>query len=398
MMRFASLGSGSDGNGLLVEAGATRILADCGFTLSNTIERLARRGVEPASINALVVTHEHDDHIGGVARFARKFGVPVWLTHGTLQASAGAFAEHAALEIFDCHQRFAIGAIEIEPYTVPHDAREPAQFVFGDGAARLGLLTDAGSLTVHMQEVLSGLDALVLECNHDLDMLKNGPYPERLKQRIAGNFGHLDNATAGRLLASVDCSRLKHVIAAHLSAQNNTPDVGARGAGWRAQLRSAMGGRGDPAGWLRLARDRLSWIRLKKTGPQAGFLLPKLEATTSSSRPWPCPWLCLVHRAFCHVTGFIFRHVHCATCVASARRAGAAGAAAAGAAASLAGSLLAASGAGAGAGAGAGVAAGAGAALGAGAGAGFSPQAVRPAANIAAIKIERFIVFPLTKS
>ena len=129
------------------------------------------------------------------------------------------------MEIFDCHQRFAVGAIEIEPYTVPHDAREPAQFVFSDGAARLGLLTDAGSLTAHMQAVLSGLDALVLECNHDLDMLWNGNYPQRLKQRIAGNFGHLDNATAARLLAAVDCSRLKHVIAAHLSEQNNTPEL-----------------------------------------------------------------------------------------------------------------------------------------------------------------------------
>ena len=225
MMRFASLGSGSDGNSLLVEVNGTRILADCGFSLSNTITRLARRGIDAASINAVIVTHEHDDHIGGVARFARKFGVPVWLTHGTLQASADAFADHAALEIFDCHQRFTIGAIEIEPYTVPHDAREPAQFVFSDGAARLGLLTDAGSLTAHMQEVLSGLDALVLECNHDLDLLWHGAYPERLKQRIAGNFGHLDNATAARLLASIECSRLKHLIAAHLSVQNNTPEL-----------------------------------------------------------------------------------------------------------------------------------------------------------------------------
>ncbi|MBI4191399.1 MAG: MBL fold metallo-hydrolase [Betaproteobacteria bacterium] len=224
-MRFASLGSGSEGNGLLVEVDATRVLADCGFSVSDTLARLARRGIDPASISAILITHEHDDHIGGAAGYARKFGVPVWLTHGTLQAAAGQFEGVERIEIFDCHQRLAIGAIEVEPYTVPHDAREPAQFVFGDGAARLGLLTDAGSLTAHMQAVLSGLDALVLECNHDLDMLWNGGYPQHLKQRIAGKFGHLDNATAAQLLASIDCSRLKHVIAAHLSQQNNTPEL-----------------------------------------------------------------------------------------------------------------------------------------------------------------------------
>ncbi len=219
------MGSGSAGNGLLVEADGTRILADCGFALSSTLARLARRDIDPASLSAILITHEHDDHVGGAARLARKFGVPVWLTHGTLQAAGERFAGVDAIEIFDCHRRFAIGAIEIEPYTVPHDAREPAQFVFSDGAARLGLLTDAGSLTAHMQAVLSGLDALVLECNHDLDMLWNGNYPQHLKERIAGKFGHLDNATAAQLLQSVDCGGLKHVIAAHLSEQNNTPEL-----------------------------------------------------------------------------------------------------------------------------------------------------------------------------
>ena len=219
------MGSGSAGNGLLVEVDGTRILADCGFALNSTLARLARHHVDPASISAILITHEHDDHIGGAARLARKLSVPVWLTHGTLQAAGEKFADVDAIEVFDCHQRFAIGAIEIEPYTVPHDAREPAQFVFSDGAARLGLLTDAGSLTAHMLAVLSGLDALVLECNHDLEMLQNGNYPPYLKQRIAGKFGHLDNATAAQLLQSVDCSRLKHLIAAHLSEQNNTPEL-----------------------------------------------------------------------------------------------------------------------------------------------------------------------------
>ncbi len=192
---------------------------------SETVARLTRLGVTADSLDAILITHEHDDHVGGAARLARKFNIPVWVTHGTLQAAGKALAAVEEVRIFDCHQRFAVGDIEIEPYTVPHDAREPSQFVFSDGACRVGLLTDAGSLTAHMQSVLSGLDALILECNHDLDMLWDSGYPQRLKERIAGKFGHLDNHTAAELLTLIDCRRLKHLVAAHLSKQNNTPEL-----------------------------------------------------------------------------------------------------------------------------------------------------------------------------
>lgn len=225
MMRFASLGSGSEGNALLVEAGATRVLADCGFNLAETVARLARLGIVPEMIDAVLITHEHDDHVGGAARFARKYKIPLWLTYGTLQAAGRGVGSVETVRVFDCHQRITVGDLEIEPYTVPHDAREPSQFVFSDGQSRIGLLTDAGSLTAHMQEVLSGLDALVLECNHDREMLWEGAYPQRLKERIAGRFGHLANDTAAELLSLIDCSRLKHLVAAHLSKQNNTPEL-----------------------------------------------------------------------------------------------------------------------------------------------------------------------------
>jgi phosphoribosyl 1,2-cyclic phosphodiesterase len=223
-MRFASLGSGSEGNALVIESGSTRILVDCGFTLSEAVMRLQRLGIEPHELAAILVTHEHDDHAGGVARLARRFDLPVFLTYGTL-VGMRLDARTARVSLIDSHTPFAIGDLEIHPYPVPHDAREPSQFVFSDGTRRLGMLTDTGDTTAHIEHMLSELDALVLECNHDRDLLMSGPYPPSLKQRISSRYGHLDNDTAARLLGRVDCSRLQHFVAAHLSAQNNRPEL-----------------------------------------------------------------------------------------------------------------------------------------------------------------------------
>ena len=222
-MRFGCLGSGSQGNGLVVEAAGTRLLLDCGFTLKETVFRLARLGLEPGMIDGIVVTHEHDDHISGVARFVRKFRTPIWLTYGTLRRMEKEFTSLGAVNIIEDYQRFSIGSIEVEPYPVPHDAQEPAQFVFGDGAFRLGVLTDSGCSTPHIEATLNFCHGLVLECNHDALMLANGGYPYRLKQRVGGRFGHLENAASGELLSRLDCSRLQHIVAAHLSQKNNTP-------------------------------------------------------------------------------------------------------------------------------------------------------------------------------
>ena len=224
-MRFASLGSGSQGNSLVVEAGVTRVLLDCGFGLAATVARLARLGLVPEDIGAIVVTHEHEDHIGGVARLARRHGIPVWLTPGTLSGFEALFAGVADVRMIHNYEVFAVGDVQIEPFPVPHDAREPAQFVFGDGASRLGVLTDVGCSTRHIEATLSGCDALVLECNHDAEMLRTSSYPQRLRERIAGRFGHLDNSAAANLLRSLDNSRLKHLVAAHLSQENNHPDL-----------------------------------------------------------------------------------------------------------------------------------------------------------------------------
>ncbi len=229
-MRFASLGSGSEGNALLVEVGKTRLLMDCGFGLRESVARLARFDISPDQLSGIVITHEHGDHSGGVARLARKFGLPVWLTHGTLRSlsersSSGNFSGVEQIHEIDPHQPFSIGDIEITPYPVPHDAAEPVQFVFGDGAHRLGVLTDAGSSTPHIESLLHGCDALVLECNHDSEMLKNGVYPYSLKQRVGGRYGHLNNQESAAILARLDVSRLQHLVAAHLSRSNNTTEL-----------------------------------------------------------------------------------------------------------------------------------------------------------------------------
>ena len=227
-MRFASLGSGSEGNGLIVQAGGTTLLLDCGFGLAETERRLARLRLTPDTLTAIAVTHEHDDHVGGVARFARRHEIPVFLTHGTLMATGVSRFEGIEINVIDSHAAVAVGDMELRPYPVPHDAREPTQFVFSDGARALGVLTDTGISTAHIETMLASVDALVLECNHDLDLLMNSTYPRMLKQRIAGRFGHLDNATAADILAQLPRDKLQHVVAAHLSRQNNTPELARR--------------------------------------------------------------------------------------------------------------------------------------------------------------------------
>jgi phosphoribosyl 1,2-cyclic phosphodiesterase len=225
-MRFASLGSGSEGNGLVVEAGATRLLMDCGFGLAETRTRLARLGLAPHDLRGIVVSHEHGDHIGGVGRFARKHGLPVWLTAGTLVMAQD--LDGVEVRVIDSHAVFAVEALEVQPFPVPHDAREPVQYVFSDGARRLGVLTDSGCSTPHIETILSGVEALVLECNHDAAMLANGPYPPSLKQRVGGRFGHLENGQSAELLGKLKHDRLQCVMAAHVSRKNNTPALARR--------------------------------------------------------------------------------------------------------------------------------------------------------------------------
>ncbi|GAB1394803.1 MBL fold metallo-hydrolase [Rhodocyclaceae bacterium] len=252
-MRFASLGSGSKGNALLVESGRTRVLVDCGFRPRDMALRLARLGAVPESVSAVLVTHEHADHVGGAAQCAARFGWAIHASHGTA-AAAGQLSE-TTVRRFDSHTPFAIDDLQISPFPVPHDAREPTQFVFGDGAVRLGVLTDTGRVTSHMLDMLKDCAGLVLECNHDLEMLARGRYPPRLKQRIAGDFGHLDNQAAAAFLREVASPRLQQVMAAHLSEENNTAALACAalaGALGCAQDWIGVADQADGSGWREL--------------------------------------------------------------------------------------------------------------------------------------------------
>ena len=221
-MRFASLGSGSRGNATLVEADGRCLMIDCGFSMKETKMRLERLGKTFEALDAILVTHEHGDHISGVERIARKYSLPIWTSHGTASHLKG---DGVNINCFNSHADFEITAFQVKPIAVPHDAKEPVQFVLSDGQKRLGILTDTGSITPFITKSLSGCDALILECNHDEQLLQQGVYPQSLKQRVAGRLGHLSNSQAAACLDAMDCSALQHIVAAHLSDQNNHRDI-----------------------------------------------------------------------------------------------------------------------------------------------------------------------------
>jgi len=238
-MRFRSLGSGSGGNATLIEASdgarVSRVLVDCGFTLKEAALRLATAGLVPEDLDAIFVTHEHGDHVGCAFALARRHGLPLWTSRGTWRAAGMPALEAPLLNFARDGEAIAIGALELRPYTVPHDAAEPLQLTAGDGRVRLGVLTDAGAATDHLVAALQRCEALLIECNHDLAMLAASRYPASLKARIGGRLGHLSNLTAGEILARCRHEGLRHVVAAHLSEQNNRPALAA------AALAQALG-------------------------------------------------------------------------------------------------------------------------------------------------------------
>jgi phosphoribosyl 1,2-cyclic phosphodiesterase len=231
MLRFKNLGSGSSGNATLVEAqsGAhtTRLLIDCGLRLRDLEARLIEAGTCAEDLDAIFITHEHGDHVGCARNFVKRYSTPLWMSQGTWLAISDEAWEPLTNLIHVARDGCTIelGSLQALPFTVPHDAREPLQLRCSDGNRHLGVVTDLGHPSAHVVSSLQGCHALMVEANHDSDLLQASAYPNFLKQRVAGPWGHLANHAAADLLKRVLHDQLTHILAAHLSERNNTPEL-----------------------------------------------------------------------------------------------------------------------------------------------------------------------------
>ena len=219
-MRFASLGSGSGGNGTVVDTGSGAVLIDCGFNAREAERRLGALGIKPSSLLAILVTHEHSDHIGGVATLARRYKLPVYATAGT-QAS-GRLSNVAQLHTILPDELFSVAEMQVIAVPVPHDAREPVQFCISWRDLRVGILTDLGSVTRRVIDAFSRCHGLLIEANHDRDALARGPYPATVKRRVAGDWGHLNNEQTRYLIEALDTDVLRQLVIGHISRRNNS--------------------------------------------------------------------------------------------------------------------------------------------------------------------------------
>lgn len=223
-MEIAVVGSGSKGNCSLIRSGSNILMVDCGFSLKETEQRLLQLGLNGSDISALLITHEHSDHIGGVKRFATKFNTPLYMTHGTKQYFDKREIDLSGqLTEISLEQVFSLEDIKVTPVPVPHDAKEPCQYVFEGHGIKLGLLSDIGHISQTVRKAYSDCDALFIECNHDREMLADGPYPQKLKGRVRGDWGHLSNCQTVEFLARIQTG-LRHLLIGHISETNNSQD------------------------------------------------------------------------------------------------------------------------------------------------------------------------------
>ena len=259
MLRFKNLGSGSTGNATVVEGHSgsqvRRLLIDCGFGVRQLQARLALAALRPEDIDAVFITHEHSDHIGCAQTLAVRYGIPVWMSAGT-HAALGAPDMGGWLRVARDMEAIDLATFVALPFTVPHDAREPLQLRCSDGASHLGVMTDLGHASDHVLRQLEGCHALMIEANHDPEMLAASSYPAFLKRRVGGRFGHLANAASAEILRNVVHPGLRCVVAAHLSARNNAPALAQQelsaALGWSAD-QILVAGPAAGTDWLHVA-------------------------------------------------------------------------------------------------------------------------------------------------
>lgn len=234
------LASGSKGNCSIVSSSGTRLLIDAGLSCREICRRMAVSGIAPESIDAVLITHEHSDHVGGLNVLAKKFGLTVFMTEATHRAwvkqyknSAGEKVKAERLETFHSGHKFHVGDIEVMPFTIPHDAVDPVGFTFHTEGVKLGFVTDLGYMPESIKNHLKGCDGMVVESNHDLEMLRGGPYPWAVKQRVMSRVGHLSNDALAEFLSTDYDGSAAFLVLAHLSEANNHPEI-ARTAAERA--------------------------------------------------------------------------------------------------------------------------------------------------------------------
>lgn len=226
-MRLCSLYSGSSGNSIFVASDSTKILSDAGLSAKKIIEALCSIGEKPGELNGILVSHEHIDHIRGAGILSRKFNLPIYASEGTWQAMGemiGPVMEYNR-RVFSSYEPFMIGDIEVRPFPIPHDANEPVGYSYSNNGKKVTIATDIGHISIELLHYLEDSDLLLLESNHDLEMLKVGPYPWNLKQRIAGDNGHLSNEAAGKVIAYMAEKGTKRFLLGHLSKENNFPEL-----------------------------------------------------------------------------------------------------------------------------------------------------------------------------
>jgi len=229
-MKFCVLGSGSRGNATYLESGGTAILIDAGMSGKELEKRLASIGVALSAIDAVLVTHEHNDHVQSVGVLSRRARIPVYANPATFSAASKTINRLFSYEEFETGSSFCLRNLEIHPFSVSHDTEDPVGFRISDGTVSFGYCTDTGKVSRLMLHRLASCQALVLESNHDIAMLQNGNYPPYLKQRIRSSHGHLDNVESADFLGRLAHEKLQHVVLAHLSEENNLPEIALKGA------------------------------------------------------------------------------------------------------------------------------------------------------------------------